>query len=74
MIIAVNFSNLSNRKQEDWKNQGFNGIGTRDLRDAAIPVRCSTNWAMKPLSESDVIQTESPKSFVVIFEILLIEK
>ena len=33
MIIAVNFSNLSNWKEEAWKNQGFNGIRTRDLRD-----------------------------------------
>ena len=41
MIIAVNFfSNLSNWKEEAWKNiyiyiyQGFNGIRTRDLRVA----------------------------------------
>ena len=27
------FSNLSNWKEEAWKNQGFNGIRTRDLRD-----------------------------------------
>ena len=27
------FSNLSNWKEEAWKNQGFNGIQTRDLRD-----------------------------------------
>ena len=28
------FSNLSNGKEEAWKkNQGFNGIRTRDLRD-----------------------------------------
>ena len=27
------FSNLSNWKEEDWKNQGSNGIWTRDLRD-----------------------------------------
>ena len=27
------FSNLSNWKEEVWKNQGFNGIRTRDLRD-----------------------------------------
>ena len=25
------FSNLSNWKEEAWKNQGFNGIRTRDL-------------------------------------------
>ena len=30
MIIAVN---LSNWKEEAWKNQGFNRIRTRDLRD-----------------------------------------
>ena len=27
------FSNLSNRKEEAWKNPGFNRIRTRDLRD-----------------------------------------
>ena len=27
------FSNLSIWKEEAWKNQGFNGIRTRDLRD-----------------------------------------
>ena len=27
------FSNLSNWKEEAWKNQGFNGIRTRDLRN-----------------------------------------
>ena len=27
------FSNLSNWKEEAWKNQGFNGIRTRDPRD-----------------------------------------
>ena len=27
------FSNLSNWKEEAWKNQGINGIRTRDLRD-----------------------------------------
>ena len=26
------FSNLSNWKEEAWKNQGFNGIRTRDFR------------------------------------------
>ena len=36
------FSNLSNWKEEAWKNQGFNGIRTRDLRDT------DTNWATKP--------------------------
>ena len=27
------FSNLSKGKEEAWKNQGLNGIRTRDLRD-----------------------------------------
>ena len=27
------FSNLSNWKEEAWKNQGFNGIRTHDHRD-----------------------------------------
>ena len=27
------FSNLSNWKGEAWKNQGFNGIRTRDLHN-----------------------------------------
>ena len=27
------FSHFSNWKEEAWKNQGFNGIRTRDLRD-----------------------------------------
>ena len=27
------FSNLSKWKEEAWKNQGFNGIWTHDLRD-----------------------------------------
>ena len=33
MVIAVYFSNLSNWKEEAWRNQGFNGIRTRDFRD-----------------------------------------
>ena len=33
MIITVKFSNLSIWKEKAWKNQGFNGIRTRDLRD-----------------------------------------
>ena len=30
------FSNLSNWKEEAWKNQGFKGIRTRDLRDTSV--------------------------------------
>ena len=43
------FSNLSNWKEEAWKNQGFNGIRTRDLRDTgAMLYQLSyeaTHWA-----------------------------
>ena len=36
------FSNLSNWKEEAWKNQGLNGIRTRDLRDTgALPYQLS---------------------------------
>ena len=33
------FPNLSNWKEEDWKNQGFNGIQTRDLRCDALSTK-----------------------------------
>ena len=36
--------------------------------------RCNPVNNSDPLSETDVIQTESPENFVVIFEILLIDK
>ena len=39
--------NLRNCVKKPEKNSGFNGVWARDL---AIPVRCSTNWAMKPLT------------------------
>ena len=43
------FSNLSNWKEEAWKNQGFNGIRTRDLRDTGAKYTAredmnSINW------------------------------
>ena len=38
------FSNLSNWKEEAWKNQGFNGIRTRDLHDTGAMLY----RAMKP--------------------------
>ena len=44
------FSRLSNWKEEAWKNQGFNGVRTRDLRE---PVQFCTNWAMKPHTGSE---------------------
>ena len=34
-------------KKPEKKIQDFNGVQTHDL---AIPVRCSTNWAMTPLT------------------------
>ena len=30
---CIKFPNLSNWKEEAWKNQAFNGIWTSDLRD-----------------------------------------
>ena len=46
------FSNLSNWKEEAWKkiraSTGFEPM------TSAIPVRCSTNWAMKPHIGSEV--------------------
>ena len=40
------FSNLSNWKEEAWKkkNQGFNGIRTRDLRDTGFESRWSPDF------------------------------
>ena len=49
MIIAVNFSNLSNWKEEAWNNQGFNRFRTRDLRDTSAML-----YAMKPYIGSEV--------------------
>ena len=40
------FSNLSNWKEEAWKKIGAS-TGFEPMT-SAIPVRCSTNWAMKP--------------------------
>ena len=39
------YSNLSNGKEEAWKNEASTRFETVTF---AIPVRCSTNWAMKP--------------------------
>ena len=47
MIVAVNAIYMQLRKEAWKKIQDFNGVWTRDL---AIPVRCSTNRAMKPLT------------------------
>ena len=51
------FSNLSNWKKEAWKNQGFNGIRTCDLRNAThweqgqfieliCPVKSEMMWSI----------------------------
>ena len=49
------FSNLSNWKEEAWKNQGFNGIQTRDLHDTgAMLYQLSyeaTHWEPGQLNE-----------------------
>ena len=41
------FSNLSNWKEEAWKKKSGLQTGFEPMT-SAIPVRCSTNWAMKP--------------------------
>ena len=45
------FSNLSNWKEEAWKIRASTGF---EPMTSAIPVRCSTNWAMKPHIGSEV--------------------
>ena len=49
------FSNLSSRKEKPEKNQGFNGIRTRDLRDtSAMLYQLSyeaTHWERGQLNE-----------------------
>ena len=49
------FFNLSNWKEEAWKNQGFNGISTRDLRDTgAMLYQLSyeaTHWERSQFTE-----------------------
>ena len=39
------FSNLSNWKEEAWKNQGFNGIRTRDLCDNRCDALPTELWS-----------------------------
>ena len=47
MIIAMNTILCNCVKKPEKKIQDINGVWTRD---PAISVRCSTNWAMKPLT------------------------
>ena len=51
--------------EEAWKIEGFNGIRIRELRE--IPVRCSTNWAMKSYNRSEVTNfgCERPSVFII---------
>ena len=56
------FSNLSNWKEEAWKNQGFNGSRTRDFRHTP-PVWCSTSRAMKPHIGSEIFRFFQASSF-----------
>ena len=52
--LRSKFSNLSNRKDEAWKNQSFNGIRTRDLRD--------TGAMLYQLSYEDMNSINWPRS------------
>ena len=45
------FSNLSNWKEEAWKFRASTGF---EPVTSMIPVRCSTDWAMKPHIRSEV--------------------
>ena len=67
------FSNLSNRKEEAWKNQGFNGIRTRDP-GSAIPVRCSTKWAMKPHIGSELSSTTAVHIWIISYKIYIMHE
>ena len=62
------FSNLSNWKEEAWKkiraSTGFEPV------NSAIPVRCSTNWAMKPHigSEVNLLTSYLPVEALIFFQ------
>ena len=66
------FSNLSNWKEEAWKNQGFNGIQTRDLRDTgAMLYQLSyeaTHWERGQFIE--FISSRAVKWREVLYEII----
>ena len=57
------FSNLSNWKEEAWKNRGFNGIRARDLRDTgAMLYQLSyeaTHWERGQFIEFHISREES---------------
>ena len=67
------FSNLSNWKEEAWKkNQGFNGIRTRDLRDTgAMLYQLSyeaTHWERGQFIE--FMSSRAVKWWEVLYEII----
>ena len=47
------FSNLSNWKEDAWKKQNKTKTKNEPVT-SALPVHCSTNWAMKPHIGSEV--------------------
>ena len=52
------FSNLSNWKEEAWKNQGFNGIRTRDLRDTGASYRIKEGaFHLESVTQREVLRT-----------------
>ena len=53
------FSNLSNWKEEAWKKNIRASTGFEPVT-SAIPVRCSTNWAMQLHIRSEVNLLRSP--------------
>ena len=63
---SLQWTQFMQLRKEAWKKiQDFNGVWTRDL---AIPVRCSTNWTMKPLTlgagQLSVCQTSDLKCLI----------
>ena len=61
------FSNLTNWKEEAWKNQGFNGIRTRDLRDTSamlyqLSYEAKMDYFMISLLTGDIYSINWPRS------------
>ena len=53
------FSTLSNWKEEAWKNQGFNGIWTRDLHDTGAML-CQLSYEATHCEQGQFIEFISP--------------
>ena len=62
------FSNLSNWKEEAGKNQGFNGIRTRDLSEK--PMRCCGFIAQLGLAE---VRGSNPIEALIFFKPCLLK-